>query len=240
MNITTPTSESLGDLEKTVIINTLMQTPFDQRDECWRDRFLGSVDGANLKLSPQEVVIASDGYPYFLLETVRPDENFKAFVINQQLPKILQSGFGVVINMHHARPDWVFSYGDIVNLELNDEFYTNESIFSENQKYVTLSPGEKVAIGQPSENILPLYLRTQLRDFLTQAGVATPKAMLLARNYDDEQHATQDLVFNLTTDQFADQETFDEVLKTIAWFLPRHYSFLCIDETSLQEGFELL
>ncbi len=240
MDKTTSTVTGLGDLEKTVMINTLMETPFEQRDELWRDRFLQSVDGANLKLSVQEVAIAEDGYPYFLLETVNSNENFKAFVINQQLPNILKNGFGIIINAQHARPDWILSYGDLVNLELNDEFYTDDSIFSKNQENITLSSEEQIVVGQPSEAILPLYLRRQLREFLIQGGIKTPKIMLLARNYEDAQRVTQDLVFNLTPSQFADKETFDGVLNTIAWFLPRHYSFFCIDETTLQNGFSPL
>src|SRR5690606_13158050 len=186
MDKTTSTVTGLGDLEKTVIINTLMETPFEQRDELWRDRFLQSVDGANLKLSVQEVAIAEDGYAYFLLETGNSNENFKAFVINQQLPNILKNGFGIIINAQHARPDWIFSYGDLVNLELNDEFYTDDSIFSKQQANLSIQADEQVLIGQPSDTILPKYLRAQLREFLHHFGLRHPKVMLIARNYEDE------------------------------------------------------
>ncbi len=228
----------LGDLEKTLIINDLMQVPFDKRDKYWVDRFLQAIAGANLKLSKQGAILATDGYPYLLLETVTSDENFKAFVIDKQLPMILQEGFGIIINAHHSRLDWVFSYGDIVNLELNDEFYTDKSIFSNHQHDEILAADEKVLVGQPSDSILPKYLRAQLRDFLTQSGVKKPKVMLMARNHKDEDKVSQDLVFNLTPDQFANLEAFDNIMQTIAWFLPRHYSFVCINEMTVENGFE--
>lgn len=230
----------LGDLEKTVIVNALMETPFEQRDTLWIDAFLKNIDGANLKLSQPEVILATDGYPYIQLETVKSDKSFQAFVIDQQLPSILGQGFGIVINAKNQTPDWVFTYGDIVNYELNDEFYTNESPFSTQTENVAITPDEKILIGQPSEAILPKYLKKQLREFLVQFGVKTPKTMLLARNYEDEQQVTQDLVFNFTPTQFATEEAFKEVMRTLAWFMPRHYSFFCIDEMSIENGFELI
>lgn len=238
MSNNTQLETDLGDLEKTVTIQTLMHTPFEKRDENWRDSFLQAIDGANLKLAPQEIVLGKDGFPYLQLETVRPEESFKAFVINKQLPTILQQGLGIVINAQDTRADWIFSYGDIVNLELNDEFYTDDSIFSAQQENISLSPEEKVLIGQPSDSILPKYLRTHLREFLKHFGVKTPKIMLLARDYEDDEKVSQNLVFNFTPAQFADDNAFNEVMKTIAWFLPRHYSFFCIDEMAIENGFE--
>ena len=215
-----------------------MQTAFEQRDESWRDNFLKAIDGANLKLAQQEVVIGADGFPYVQLETVKPSEGPHAFVINKQLPTLLEQGLGIVINVQNNRADWAFSYGDIVNLELNDEFYTDDSIFSRQQEIVSLSQEEKVLIGQPSGSILPKYLRTHLREFLKHFGVETPKIMLLARQYEDEKEVTQDLVFNFTPARFANEEAFNEVMKTITWFLPRHYSFFCIEEKAIANGFE--
>lgn len=231
---------ALGDLEKTVIIQTLMQAAFEQRDESWRDGFLAAIDGANLKVARQEVVIGKDGFPYLQLETVNIGESFKAFVINKELPTILKQGLGVVINAQNERADWAFSYGDIVNFEVRDEFYTDDSMFSSKEGNIALASDEKVLVGQPSDALLPKYLRTHLREFLHHFGVRAPKVMLLARNYEDEEQVSHDLVFNFTPAQFANKGTFDEVMRTISWFLPRHYSFFCVDETAIANGFELI
>lgn len=230
----------LGDLEKTVILQHLMQTSFGDRDERWRDNFLKVIASANLKVAKQEVVMGKDGFPYLQLETVQPNEQFKAFVINQELPTILQQGLGLVINAHHEQVDWAFTYGDIVNLELNDEFYTDESVFSQQQETLSLEADEKVLIGEPSDTILPKYLRTQLREFLHHFGIRHPKVMLIARNYEDDATVSQDLVFNFTPADFPHRNTFDEAMRTITWFLPRHYSFFCVDEKTIQNGFVLI
>ena len=228
----------LGDLEKTVIINHLIAVPFAERDQNWVADFLGAIDQANLKLGNPEVVLASDGFPYIQLETVNNDEAFQAFVINKQLPSILIQGLGIVINPQNERPDWVFSYGDIANYELNDEFYTDNSIFSQNKENVVIGQDEKILIGQPSDTILPKYLRTQLREFLQHAGIKNPKTMLIARNYEEENNVKQDLVFNFTPLQFANEKAFEQIATTIGWFLPKHYSVLFIDESAVDNGFQ--
>lgn len=233
------TSEiGLGDLEKTVIINALIETPISQRDQQWIANFLDNIADANLKLGAPEVVIASDGFPYVQLETVTSNENFQAFVISKQLPTLLLQGFGIVVNAQNEQPDWIFTYGDIANFELNDSFYTDDSIFSKNRENVVIGSDEKVMIGQPSDAILPKYVRKQLREFLQHAGVKTPKTMLIARNFEDETQVKQDLVFNFTPAQFANEQDFHQVGNTITWFLPRHYSVLFIDDMAVENGFQ--
>lgn len=231
---------ALGDLEKTLNLNALMTVSFEERDEQWRNNFLEALPEANLKLGTPEVVLANDGFPYVQLQTVENNESFKAFVINKELPSLLMQGLGVVINAQNPRPDWVLSYGDIANFELNDTFYTDDSAFTRHTDSVQISPDEKILVGQPADDILPKYLRNQLREFLLHAGIKTPKIMLIARNYEDEQRATQDLVFNFSPAQFANEKAFQDVMRTISWFFPRHYSFMSIEENSISNGFEPL
>ncbi|MGN0002629.1 MAG: hypothetical protein ACI35V_04265 [Sphingobacterium composti] len=227
----------LGDLEKTVILNSLLEIPFQERDEKWVAEFLQSVDQANFKLGSPEVVIASDGFPYIQLQNVKTDESFQAFVINKQLPTILMQGFGIVINPQNERPDWIFTYGDIANYELNDTFYSDQSVFSNNKEQILIQADEQILVGAPSDAILPKYLKNQLRDFLKHAGIETPKAMMIARNYENEQEVKQDLVFNFTPPQIADEKKFEFISNTIGWLLPRHYSVLFVDESAVEKGF---
>ncbi|MBE8722433.1 hypothetical protein [Sphingobacterium pedocola] len=233
-------SAGLGDLEKTVILNTLMSVPFSERDQKWRDVFLDSLPEANLKLGNPEVVIAGDGFPYVQLETVNPNENFQAYVISKQLPTLLSQGFGIIINPQHDRLDWVLSYGDIVNYELNDSFYTDTSIFSNSKENIAVGKDEKILIGQPADSILPKYLRAQLKEYLLHMGVKVPKIMLIARNYEDENLVSQDLIFNLTPVQFRSEKVYHEIMAAISWFLPKHYSFMGVDEMAITNGFQAL
>lgn len=227
----------LGDLEKTVILNSLLEVPIEERDQKWVENFLGAIDQANLRLGSPEVVMASDGFPYIQLQNVKTDESFQAFVINKQLPTILMQGFGVVINPQNERPDWVFSYGDIVNYELSDSFYSNESVFSNNKEQIIIGKDEQILVGAPSDTILPKYLKNQLREFLKHAGIEQPKAMMIARQYESEEDVKQDLVFNFTPPQIANDKAFEQISNTIGWLLPKHYSVLFVEESAVQNGF---
>ncbi|HLS94604.1 hypothetical protein BC792_103126 [Sphingobacterium allocomposti] len=230
----------LGDLEKTIIVNQLMEVPFAERNEAWRDRFLGNIAGANLKLGDPEVILSNDGFPYVQLQTVKNDESFQAYVIEHQLEVLLEQGFGVVVNAHLEQPDWVFSYGDLVNLKQCGSFYTDKSFFSNPKEYNSIGQDEDILVGQPSEDIFPSYLRKHVRDFLQYAGVKHPKVMLIARNYTDEERASQDIVFNVMPKQFASEKDFTNLMNTLQWFLPKHYSFFGVDEMAIENGFEPL
>ncbi|WDF70134.1 hypothetical protein PQ465_07085 [Sphingobacterium oryzagri] len=234
------TQSLLGDLEKTIIINQLMDVPFAERNEKWRDDFLANIAGANLKLGDPEVIMSNDEFPYFQLVTVAPGESFKAFVIEHQVDAIMEQGFGIVINPQFEQPDWVFSYGDLVNLKLNGEFYTSNSVFSNNKAQQSIGQHEEILVGQPSEAIFPTALRNNVREFLQYAGIKIPKIMLIARNYTDEAKASQDLVFNMIPAQFASEKDFNNILNTLQWFMPKHYSFFGVDEMSVENGFQPL
>src|SRR5690606_21268550 len=101
-NKTIRQEQYLGDLEKTIIINQLMQIPFEARDEKWRDDFLAVVAGANLKLGDPEIIMSNDNFPYIQLQTVSTGESFQAYVISKQLDIILSQGFGIVINANQG------------------------------------------------------------------------------------------------------------------------------------------
>ncbi|MHC8950488.1 hypothetical protein [Sphingobacterium hungaricum] len=228
---------NFGDLEKTIRLNTLMETDFSARDENWISEFLDNLGESNLQLADSEVTILADGFPYMHLKTVSPNENFKAFVIKNELPLLLEKTFGVIINSHHERPDWVLSSGDILNYYLNQEFYTDNSVFSKSDSNIAIGKDEDILVGAPSEAILPLFTRESLREYFVYAGVKNPKVMLIARNYTDEATVSQDLVFNISPAQFASQKDYEDVMKAIAWMLPKHYSFFGVNELEIENGF---
>jgi len=144
---------------------------------------------------------------------------------------------GLAINTHQEQPDWIFSYGDLVNYSLNNEFYSDESIFSKKTEEAHIDKDEKILVGQPSETILPKDLRHNLREYLVNMGIKEPKIMLIARNYDDETLVSQDLVFNITPAMFQTEQDFKQIMASISWFLPRHYSYMGIDEQTVENGF---
>ncbi len=229
---------NLGDLEKTIIVNSLITIPLEERDNQWVENFISNISDSNLVLANPEVMMSSEGFPYFNLRTVEPGENFQAFVLQQKLPTILQNGFGVAINAHKEQPDWMFSFGDLLNLALNGEFYTDEHLFSLNTKDYAIGADEELLVGQPSEEILPSYARNHIREYLQYMGVKVPMLMLIARNYQDETKVSQDLAFNLTPNNFSNEKEYQHAMNTLAWFLPKHYSLVGISAEQLDNGFE--
>lgn len=218
----------------------LLSVSFEERDEKWVDDFLLNIADATLGLAEPEVAVHNDGFAYMQFIHPKQKNVKKNLSIREQLNNILSQGFGISIQSSIGRADWILSYGDLVNLYLNNEFYTEESIFSKNIETVQIDQGDNLLVGQPSENILPGFLRQQLSEYLQYAGIKNPKVMLIARNYEDENLVSQDLVFNLTPKQFRNKKEYNEVMSAIEWFLPKHYSFLGVDEMTIQNGFKAL
>jgi len=231
---------NFGDLEKTIAVNDLLEIPLPERDGKWIAAFIENISEANLQVAEPEIIMSTEGFPYFNLKTVANGENFHAYVIKNKLSTLLKSGFGVAINTHKEQPDWMFSYGDLLNLELNGEYYTDESLFSKNTGDFAIGSDEEILVGQPSEEILPAYVRRHMSEFLQYSGVRNPMVMLIARNYTDEEKVSQDLVLNLTPKNFANEREYQQAMNTISWFLPKHYSLVGLDSEAVESGFQPL
>lgn len=233
------TEPYFGDLNKTDILYKLVQTPQNERDEMWQQAFLENIGQASFRCGDPQIITGPDGFPYFQLFLPEPNKSFQCYVIERMKDDfLLPSGYGVVINPTPNSADWVLSNGDILNLHLNKTFYTStETPFSRETSDETIVKNEKVMIAQPSETILPNQTRHLIAEFLKLNGVKTPKILLMMRHRQDGNGVSQDIVFNLTPKNFKDESTYREVMQTISWYLPRHYSFVGMDEQSLGKGF---
>jgi hypothetical protein len=225
----------LGDLNKTQLMFELCEVPYDQRDEVWQKTFLDNVAEASFACGDPQVIEGPDGFPYFHLLLPESGKKFQCYVVDKMKDNfLLKSGYGIVINANAAQPDWVFTYGDIVNLHLNKQFYTSEkTAFSTEKNDEVIQQNEDVLTGQPSEAILPMLTRQVLSSFLQTNGVSSPKIVLMQRNNKSNSEISQELVFNITPDNFENEETCRHVMQHLAWFLPRHYSYVGMRETAL-------
>lgn len=237
-SINTDKEPYYGDLEKTRILDNLFKVGRENRDDSWRKMFLDNVADASFSCGEPQVITGPDGFSYFQLNIPEPNKPFQCFVISHMKDDFpLRSGIGVVINPFKGNPDWVFSYGDIVNFHIRDEFYTiatNRNF----KKQEIIEKAEQVLVGQPSETILPEFVRPVIREYLKGYGVTDCKLLLMSRNTPDG--VLQELVFNLTLDRFESKERFDKVMNGLAWFLPRHYTFVAMNESSVKEHFRPL
>ena len=212
------------DITKTQVMVDLFQIPQEQRDDNWRQTFYDNVQTASYACGNPQIFTGPDGFPYFILRTPEPNKPFESFCIrNMKDDFLLDKGFGVAINPRENSVDWVFSYGDIVNLHLNKEFFSKtDTVEIENE--VTIKKDEKVLISQPSESFLPGQARQCLKAFLQSIGIKRPKIMMVCRTIDGQ--VIQELAFNIFREDFQSLDQLNYRLKQISWFLPRHYVVL--------------
>ena len=231
----------LGDLEKTHLIFSLIGVPAEERDEQWQESFLENIVQASLRCGEPQVITGPDGFPYVQLLMPKPNESFQCYVIEHMKDDfLLETGYGVVINPDGGQPDWVLSYGDMMNLDLNGSFYTTgPTPFSTAKEDETILGDENVLIGQPSELIFSKQNRAVLHKFLVTNGVKSPKVLLMCRTAQNG-NVSQELVFNLTPEDFESEEVFRNVMQRLGWFLPRHYSFVGMNEDRFKDSFMAL
>jgi hypothetical protein len=227
----------LGDLEKTQAIWNLCQVAADLRDEKWKARFLGSVAEASFRCGDPQVIEGPDGFPYFQLLLPEPDTVFQCYVLDKMKDEfLLDHGLGVAINPDRGNPDWVFSYGDIVNYRLTGEFYSPVDGAAADPRQEVIGEEQEALVGQPSEEYLPTPARRAIREHLLRLGVRDPKVVLMSRAV--ENSMVQELVFNLSPDRFPSEEHYRAVMHSLAWFLPRHYTYVSLRGSALEDRFE--
>ena len=218
------------DINKTQTLIDLFQIPPEQRDEAWSNSFYENVQTASYACGTPQVFRGPDGFPYFILKTPEPNQPFESFCIsNMKDDFLLEKGFGVVLNPTDLGADWVFSYGDILNLHLNREFYSHtDDPVVENVE--TVKKETEILIAQPSETYLPKQSRVIIEKFLQSIGLQQPKLVMICRTVNEKM--VQELAFNIFVEDFADSEQLNNYLHRISWFLPRHYIILAVPKNS--------
>jgi hypothetical protein len=222
--------QDAGDLSKTEIIGELLAAPHEQRDEAWVAAFFEHVGQARFFCDAPQVLTGPDNFPYVRL-TTQPElgKPFTLYVIEQIIPQfILQKGFGIAINPDKEQPDWVFSYGDLLNYHIYGAFDARDDRFDADfPEEENLHFQEQVQIGEPSPQLLPPETRQVLRRFFERAGVSA-KVMLMSRNPDEKtgRKGGLSLVFPCTPDSFNTREEYAYFNESLGWFLPRHYSVI--------------
>jgi hypothetical protein len=224
----------MGNLEKTAIMHQLLQVPLNRRDNRWQVEFLTCFPAASFRCGNPQIITGPDGFPYFQLLLPIPGVNFESFSILKMMDDFLFSeGFGVVLNADKPQPDWVLSYGDIVNLKLHGSLLPpKENLFATHNKMgiETLGKGSVIVGGKPATDFYPPAVSGPLRKMLQHNGIRVPKIALLALH--PEKHSGFELAFNITPQSFSSEEHYRSVFQAIGWFLPKHYAYGGIKEIS--------
>jgi len=218
------------DFNKTKIIVDLFKIPNEKRDDNWTKALFENIKTASFKSGDPQILNGPDGFRYFILRTPESNQPFESYCIqNMKDEFLLDKGLGVVINPDETSVDCVFSYGDIVNLHINNELFTpNDNLQNENE--ITIPEEGNVLLTQPSERILPKKARNQLKQFLISKGVHSPQVMMIWRKCDGQ--LIRELAFNIFIEDFETTEQVNFMLDQIGWFLPRQYAVISLTRNS--------
>ena len=226
---TTPEKEPYyGDLEKTQILNELFTVAKDARDDQWQQLVIRNLAEASFRCGDPQLLTGPGGFPYFTLFIPEENQPFTCYVLSHMVDDFLfERGWGVVINLHGNQPDWLLTYGDVVNYKINKEFYSAPQVPDLPPSGI-LEKEEQVLVGQPSDLLLPPQVRDSMRQYLEQHGHKDVKIVLLSRQ--TPHGPVQQLIFNLTPDRFDSEEAYQAFTQSLGWFMPHHYLFGAMEE----------
>jgi len=215
-----------GAQTSTRFVQQLLEVPKPDRNRAWSDQFLAHLADAAFYTRYPSVVLGADR-PYFALHSTGAEPDFPTHVIHHMKDDfLLERGLGVVINPSGQEADWALSYGDILNFHLHGAFYPAPA-------------GAVPGLGLAPGDRLPPPARHALRVFLQGLGVAAPRVQLAA--WDHAGPGSLELVFDFSPQAFKDLDAFRAAMNSLAWFLPRNYSYSVAGNQARKAGaFELL
>lgn len=213
----TPSNLSDG---STDIIEELLNTPAEKKDEEWEISFLENIIDAELAIGEQESFKAEDGYSYIMLKKPQSFDIYRKFIIREELPKILGKGMGLAVFSNNSDiPIWYFTYGDLINFYVNETFFFDKSSlwnfdFDHIKDY-------KLHFSEIPNTIIPEILRIVLRRALDSNGFKNTRCILLSQEKDDKQNSVV---------AFAKPEKdMDKFIKILEWHIPCNILFTVID-----------
>ncbi len=214
-----------------------LETPEENRDQAWDERFFKLFSETTLNIISEEPQQGPDGWPYLLTKTIA-EENLSLSSSSDSAQKIIHwlssKGIGLVVNPQRTPyPDYVFSYGMIWSFKETGWFIKYSDI-SKQSEFVLDKQNPDIIIGKPTEQYLPTYVRSVLKDFFRDQSVFDARIVLIStdgKNYD--------LCFSLESLGNPPDSEHQDILEALSWFLPPHYSLAVISEKGIQ-GFESL
>jgi len=193
------------DIQKVPLLLQLFLTPEGARDALWVSRFQEAVVDASMENPDPKVFYGPDFFPYFNLHTPAPNQPFQAHCLTSALEYLTTHGMGAAINASNGAQtaEWVFSYGDILCYRMFGAFDANTP---------------------PTGDPLPEYARSVLRRYFSESLAQEDPHVLILPGVQ--------LAFSIFREDFENDDLFRGALRTLAWFLPRHYTVSAISKKS--------
>ncbi len=220
-------------------LNDLLKVVEQDRQFSWDEKFFKAFSEASVRLLSKDPQQGPDGWPYLICETLQSNgaNEMDEIESTQQIFHWLAGkGIGLVVNpRREPYPDYVFSYGMIWNFRETGYFLqpaTDNK--SENGSSEVVYDNNKIFTGAPTDQYLPKYVRSILKDFFRDQSVLNPKVLMISQ---DEKN--YDLCFSLESLGNPVAAEHAGVAEAIAWFLPTHYSVVLVSEKGLPEFISL-
>jgi hypothetical protein len=202
----------------------LLETPYDQRDHEWEERFFVSFTKSQVTMLSPDPQEGPDGWPYLMTETSPASKES----VQQVFGWLATRGIGLVVNPNKEYPDFVFTYGMIWHFRETGYFYMKQNEVVTGQ--IDLKEGQRIMTGEPTNRYLPGYVRKILRDFFRDQGLHAVKILMVS---EDGEHF--DLSFSTESLGNPPEKEKAGIAEAISWFLPPHYSILLTSEKGLPE-----
>jgi len=222
-----------ADANTAQLVTALLQVDEEKRDKAWHLAFYQNIQTASFECGEPHIITGTGGFSFFVLKTPEPGHSFEAICIRELKDFLLEKGLGIAINPNDTSAEWLFSYGDILNLHISNGFLTDMisadiQHIEMNKPVQVIKKGEDILLAQPSARYLPIPARAAIKKFLYENGVKAPKILLLCRKKDGRM--IEELAFNIYPANLPSVQQRDELMQAIAWFLPSHYSVISLHE----------
>jgi hypothetical protein len=203
-------------------IYQLAQRDPKTRDLDWERDFLAALPHANLRVLEETPSVGPDGWPYLMVELHEAGSEPAQKIVSWLSDK----GIGLAINPHKEAPDYVLPYGMLWNFRARKEFQTSATAPQLGQ--VKFDEGSKVHSGAPSDEYLPPYVRQILNSFFLDNQIKDMRVLVMSHDRNN-----YDLCFSLEALGNPKPEEHREILESISWFMPAHYSLVIVGEKGL-------
>ena len=217
------------------MVSDLLKTSVEQRGPDWENEFLKALCESDVHLVTQEIQTGPDGFPYLMVSTSPTGEGIK-----DSFQKLVRWGaeqaVGIVVNPENSDgPDYVFSYGMLWHFRKTGLFYkmTDGQDFTES--FYELKPETRYEMVEPTEELFPNEVKTFLKDYYTQQGVADLKYSFLKF----ENEPDFDVIISLDSLGNPEENEHEGIMMATSWFFPPHYRLMLLSEDTVK-GFQSL
>ena len=217
-----------------MILAEHLKTKEEDRNQNWDEIFFKLISESQLSILTEDPQQGPDGWPYLISETEVAPQAARQDSAQKIFHWLSTRGIGLVVNPRRTPyPDYVFSYGMIWSFRETGYFIKYQNILNDNQ--LVIDPNTPIKAGPPSEEYLPNYVRTVLKDFFRDQTVFDPKVLMIST----DNGTNYDMCFSLESLGNPPENEHEGILEAIAWFLPPHYTLAVVSEKGLPEFISL-